>query len=208
MVLEAHGDLLKQLHLYVSKQTPERRMLMETAERMMRDVEGYADVLEEPSDFIGSLDEFLGQVKQRIGGNEKELQLAYAVTDYVLVTALIFHAEIGQVARKLSEKLMPFPPVHELAVLCWYDSKVPPETVIPIIGEADITIKERYHVLGEMSLRYPRVVLEAAKGMLDAHHLQRLVQKMRKSRTLGTNKNLEVVGSLEELNTWLEEMGI
>ncbi len=207
---------LKSLHLYMSKDTEERQRYWYASYPLLEqaDVElgyhrnyGSKGTSRKVADFVDSVTKNLALLPDF---EAHTLQYTYLLVDCLLVTPLLSGFDVPAVIEWSLDLLKQFVVLHEAAVLCWYDLKISPKVILDLFGKAELTQKEAFHILGEMSLRYPQETIEyvAATQLLNNEYVSRFVQKLYRARTKQLNKDFVPVGSVSDISTWLESVNL
>ncbi len=205
MKFEDYWSVLKELHLYISKATAERDKIRDTILPFLNETDEKVQYHKEYSkeNYLEKTVLFLQHLAQMLDLNE--LTTAYGIIDHLLITPHVLSLDIQQYARgvvaALSSYLPKFPILHELAVLCWYDEWISVDEFLQIMKNHTLSEKENYHILGELSHRYPRETIEfvVSEQIFGPHYLQRFKKKMQTIREKGSKKDFAIVGNSEEI---------
>lgn len=208
-----YGSTLKELHLYVSKSTPEREKIQEQILPILKEADEKVGYHREYSKntYLEKTVLLLQNLKDRF--DLKELPLVYGIVDYLVVTPLVMSLDLERFSRgmvaAMSSYLPQFPILHEVAVLCWYDQLIAVDEFLKIFDQYRLSEKECYHILGELSHRYPRDVIGyvLAKNLFGDVYLERIKRKMRVNRQKDTKKDFELVGTPDEIDRLWTELG-
>jgi hypothetical protein len=139
------------------------------------------------------------------------LKYYYFLVDYLFFTPVILELNpvelIPEIADICATNLKPFVILHELAVLSWYDEILDPDTIFVRLSRYDLSLKETFHILGEVSLRFPEEVIrfQHTEKLLDDYYQTRLIKKLRTARKKDLNKDMEISLSLDEINQLVDE---
>lgn len=203
---------MNKYHLYASKTSEERISLahkllpiFESADGQLQYHENYLaqPVQKSVSEMISGV---LPKIEKLDDGDKYDLQNTYFIVDYFLFTPILMDLDLStylpEIADACSELLNPFVVLHELAILSWYDNLIFAELITARIQNYQLTQKEKFHVLGELSLRYPNEVIlfQKKEQVLNQHYQERLIKKFRISRTKKLKKDFEIVLRIEEIN--------
>ncbi|RMG41398.1 MAG: hypothetical protein D6732_02530 [Methanobacteriota archaeon] len=196
---------LDDFHLYISKRTQERlqirQKLLPVFVKVDRDINFHGHYSKDS--YLALTTTFLQRALSEI--TIEDLPIVYGIVDFLLLTPNVLSLNLDDFAqgmvRVMASFLPPFPILHELAVLSWYDQIVSVEIFLEILDQYELKEKEAYHILGELSHRYPEETIEFAlsRNVLGSHYLPRLKTKMQTIRNKGSKKDFELVGNSEEI---------
>ncbi|MCH8907614.1 MAG: hypothetical protein IH840_11030 [Candidatus Heimdallarchaeota archaeon] len=207
-----YPDDMTKYHLYASKTSEERISLAQKLLPIFEDIDSQLRYHHnyETQPLQKSVSQMISAVLPAIhkmdNSDKYELQNTYFIVDNLLFTPVILDLDLStylpEIADTCSEILNPYVVLHELAILSWYDNLILPKLITDRILTYQLSRKEKFHVLGELSLRFPVEIIsfQTRERVLDQHYQDRLIQKFRISRSKKLKKDFEIVLDLEEIN--------
>lgn len=205
-----------QYHLYASKSSEERQLIREKVLPVLETMDaelGYHQNFKSKSttESVSQALEYVLPIIQEFDDFDQfHLQYFYFVVDYLFLTPVMLDTSISDIIPDIADTcvkyLKPYVILHDLAVLSWYDTLIEPHIILTRLKTYDLTLKEIYHVIGELSLRFPELVMQFQKTeqILDNYYQQRLIKKLRTTRKKKLNKDMEITMSLEQVNELIE----